>query len=139
MADELISAAKATPKSSFFIVSLLHFLVSGCTDLSGIPDLPGESLPDVVSFRGIPCVGWNAKPSVETDVPERKNQNVQLVKYLFHFATRRQGRFQNRTRDFDVDRTSRARSRRSFHRLAADLQASATDISHDGFFHPPAR
>ncbi|WP_292646743.1 hypothetical protein [Mesorhizobium sp.] len=27
-------------------------LVSGFTDLSGIPDLPGESLPDVVSVPG---------------------------------------------------------------------------------------
>jgi len=25
-------------------------------------------------------------PLFETDVPERKNQTAQLVKYLFHFA-----------------------------------------------------
>ncbi|MDG4890989.1 hypothetical protein [Mesorhizobium sp. WSM4887] len=33
-------------------------------------------------------------PLFETDIPERKNQNTQLVKYLFHFAYSRQGRFE---------------------------------------------
>ncbi|MER8463942.1 hypothetical protein [Mesorhizobium sp. M1396] len=95
MADELISAAKATPKISFFIVFLLHMLVSGFTDLSGIPDLPGESLPDIVSVPGdgLPFAAGTPNPLLETDVPERKNQNTQLVKYLFHFTSGRQGRF----------------------------------------------
>jgi hypothetical protein len=30
-------------------------------------------------------------PLLETDVPERKNQNTYLVKYLFHSACGRQG------------------------------------------------
>ncbi|CDX21229.1 hypothetical protein MPLB_20064 [Mesorhizobium sp. ORS 3324] len=39
-------------------------------------------------------------PLFETDVPERKNQNTQLVKYLFHFACSRQGRFGTDMPDF---------------------------------------
>ncbi|MBN9275098.1 MAG: hypothetical protein J0J15_33595, partial [Mesorhizobium sp.] len=40
--DEHISADSATPKSSFFILFLLHTMVSGCTDFSGIPGCPGD-------------------------------------------------------------------------------------------------
>ncbi|WP_210245837.1 hypothetical protein, partial [Mesorhizobium sp. B2-4-13] len=52
-------------------------LVSGCTDLSGIPVLPGESLPITVSLPGLrlPFAG-TPRPLDETDVPERKNQNT---------------------------------------------------------------
>ncbi|WP_292628442.1 hypothetical protein, partial [Mesorhizobium sp.] len=53
---------------------------------------PRESLPIAISVSdGDFRVDWNAKPSVETDVPERKNQNAYLVKYLFHSAGGRQG------------------------------------------------
>ncbi|CAN7190421.1 hypothetical protein [Mesorhizobium sp. LjRoot246] len=36
-------------------------------------------------FRAASCL-WNAKPSVRNGCSERKNQNMQLVKYLFHFG-----------------------------------------------------
>ncbi|WP_210245391.1 hypothetical protein, partial [Mesorhizobium sp. B2-4-15] len=81
--------------------------------------------------QAFPCMGWNAKPPFETDVPERKNQNAQLVKYLFHFASRRQGRFQIWTRDFDVDAGSHVPSGRP--------RDDAAPINRDGFFHPAGR
>ncbi|RWB26181.1 MAG: hypothetical protein EOQ42_34790 [Mesorhizobium sp.] len=56
-----------------------------------------HSVPDG-DFR----VGWNAKPSVETDVPERKNQNTYLVKYLFHSACGRQGDSESGWRIFNA-------------------------------------
>src|SRR3954467_9103088 len=75
-ADELISAAKATPKISFFIVFLLHIGVRLHRSTRN-PRSPEESLPDAVSvpdgvFQRIGTPG----SLFETDVPERKDQNA---------------------------------------------------------------
>ncbi|WP_206619615.1 hypothetical protein, partial [Mesorhizobium sp. M7A.F.Ca.CA.001.16.1.1] len=43
-----------------------------------------------------------SNPLFETDIPERKNQNIQMMKYLFHFTSGRQGRFRGLRADLRI-------------------------------------
>jgi hypothetical protein len=76
MADELISAAKARPKISFFIVFLLHIWCPAAPIYPESPIARGIS-PYVVSVPDgvFPRIGTPGS-LFETDVPERKNQNT---------------------------------------------------------------
>ncbi|WP_210236493.1 hypothetical protein, partial [Mesorhizobium sp. M3A.F.Ca.ET.201.01.1.1] len=84
-ADELISAESATPKSSFFILVSPPLGVRLHRIEPESPICPGK-LSLRPFRRRFPCANGTPGPLFETDVPERKNQNTQLVKYLFHFA-----------------------------------------------------